>query len=607
MDNNENLIFNCLPTVKSLLLAKGKIDIVDLLKKEHIQVSFYTHDNWNGGIDYYYIVILVPPKKYVELENEWNNYSEEISRCFNNSLGIESIVVNDVRIKPDVSLEKKNINNNSIHSSSDIWFQVYDKKNINNINPQHIPCYILNFDSGWNDFFTYKTLFQLLYYRSCKDVVSIGHTKIMNINDNVTYKPIPKIFNNLPKGEYCSLGSDIRFYENLKSIVGQEECVKVLKALSDCSIDPIIAKKYRKTDCFEKSLIREISAERALREAIFEINDVPKDNSYNFDFKCDGTRWSAKFSKDCNPYGRCLGLIGENGVGKTTLMKKFITYLLNGNDDCFVRKPMYSAIIVLTDTYYDSYDELKEFDSQNLSIDVGYLQDDKLDNIINCLKNIKQFSRTKLFSSLLKEMDHLYGNHCHDLLDNLIQQMEVDSDSKILDDSLIKKVVSCMSSGGRHLFSLTAFICEKIWYDTLIVIEEPEVHLHPHAIMDFMELLFKVLEKYESYAIIVTHSPLIIREMIGRNVFVMSKVIDDVRLIQSIDVECFGENIAFLYYKIFGYDETQSIFYKEVKKLADNGSNYNEIEKKMETSGLPLSLNSKLIIQKVLSMRNDNE
>lgn len=54
---NEEYILSLLPTVKGLLLAKGKSDVVELLKDENVHVNFYNHDNWNGGIDFYNIVI----------------------------------------------------------------------------------------------------------------------------------------------------------------------------------------------------------------------------------------------------------------------------------------------------------------------------------------------------------------------------------------------------------------------------------------------------------------------------------------------------------------------------------------------------------------------
>lgn len=90
--------------------------------------------------------------------------------------------------------------------------------------------------------------------------------------------------------------------------------------------------------------------------------------------------------------------------------------------------------------------------------------------------------------------------------------------------------VNILSSGQLHILSLVTYICANIHYRSLLFLDEPEVHLHPHITMEFMALLSRLLYVFKSYAIIATHTPLVVREMAGKNVYLMQKMQDGIPL-----------------------------------------------------------------------------
>jgi len=57
-------------TVKELLLAQNKDDIVIMLNNADISVMQTYHDNWNGGIDYYTVYIEINVSDFVKFEIE---------------------------------------------------------------------------------------------------------------------------------------------------------------------------------------------------------------------------------------------------------------------------------------------------------------------------------------------------------------------------------------------------------------------------------------------------------------------------------------------------------------------------------------------------------
>ena len=142
--------------------------------------------------------------------------------------------------------------------------------------------------------------------------------------------------------------------------------------------------------------------------------------------------------------------------------------------------------------------------------------------------------------------------------------------------------------------------------NSLFILDEPEVHLHPKAIMDFLGILGKILSIFDSYAIIATHSPLVIREMMGHNVYLMQRMNDGAFSMSSLPFETFGENIASLYQSIFNYDEKTSLFSKAVRQMVNEGKSFDDINRIM-THKNGLSFNASMIINNEIMRKQRNE
>ena len=125
-----------------------------------------------------------------------------------------------------------------------------------------------------------------------------------------------------------------------------------------------------------------------------------------------------------------------------------------------------------------------------------------------------------------------------------------------------------------------------------------QVHLHPSAIVNFMSLLNELLRIFDSYAIITTHSPLIVREILGQNVFVMRRMENDDVYIGSCEHETFGEDVSVLYKDIFEYDESRSCFREYVNKLIEQNPDYEKVIDTIAIEGL--SVNSRFSIRNMI-------
>ena len=147
----------------------------------------------------------------------------------------------------------------------------------------------------------------------------------------------------------------------------------------------------------------------------------------------------------------------------------------------------------------------------------------------------------------------------------------------------------------------------NIRYDTLLLFDEPEQHLHPHAITVLMRAIYDVLEKFESYAIIATHSPLIVREMISDNVYTLERI-ENTLSVAKIGIECLGEDVSILSDVIFrnmSDEKKYEHFVESVAKKCDY--DYAEIVDRLKGAHNNLGMSMRLLIQSVIEKHNHEE
>ena len=161
----------------------------------------------------------------------------------------------------------------------------------------------------------------------------------------------------------------------------------------------------------------------------------------------------------------------------------------------------------------------------------------------------------------------------------------------------VKDLTHILSSGQLSILQLITSICSNIHMSSLLIIDEPEVHLHPSFILEFMTKLGNILKQFDSFAIIATHSPLIVREIVNSQVFLMQRMEGDIPQIAKVNFETFGEDATKLYRNIFGYDEHKSFFTLLVRKMLETKSYIQVIE--LLDKYMELGMNARLAIRDI--------
>ena len=136
---------------------------------------------------------------------------------------------------------------------------------------------------------------------------------------------------------------------------------------------------------------------------------------------------------------------------------------------------------------------------------------------------------------------------------------------------------------------------------TLVLLDEPESHLHPPLLSSFMRALSDLLIKKNAVAIIATHSPVVLQEVPKSCVWRLSRFGLEAKA-ERFDIETFGETIGTLTKEIFGLEVNKSGFYamldNSVKK--EDGVSYDDI---MKDYGDQLGSEARLLVRALLNNR----
>ncbi|KUP93482.1 excinuclease ABC subunit A [Tritonibacter horizontis] len=138
------------------------------------------------------------------------------------------------------------------------------------------------------------------------------------------------------------------------------------------------------------------------------------------------------------------------------------------------------------------------------------------------------------------------------------QQIEWKGTPTVMDEA---KVPRELSSGEVAMLRFTAQSIAAIETGSLLLLDEPETHLHPKYVSDLIEVLYSLLEATKSIAIIATHSAYIVREASRENVKVLS-LKDGILSFDTPRMQTFGASIDTISQFAFGDTNEQHHFQK---------------------------------------------
>lgn len=439
---------------------------------------------------------------------------------------------------------------------------------------------------GWNDWFEFQTLYYVSYVNEYHFEDALGSIKIGQTSMDKA-SPLLEVSSNGFTENFFSVGQDVSYYEKVESL-GEDLRILILSSLNDIAYDEdafAIALKERVTRI---SLLREVS----LTSITGQFRRLAQGNAelskYNFNYKAYeknilGESLDLKFYVDpyIEPSSNIHVIIGTNGVGKTYLLNNMVNSLLNpdsikyGSFKNDTEKKIFANLIYISFSAFDRTEPLAEKKDKVKSISYSYLGLKR--GIIDGKKNYAPKSPTILKNEFIKSVENCMRGvkndrwrKCLKILESdiVFRDKEIAKIADITDDNFDEKKLGVLfnglSSGHKIILLTLTKLVEKLEEKSLVIIDEPETHLHPPLLSSFIIALSNLLRRTNAVSIIATHSPVVLQEVPKRCIYKLSRF-GEISKAERIQSESFGENVSVLTREIFGLEVDNSGFHNLLK------------------------------------------
>lgn len=489
-------------------------------------------------------------------------------------------------------------------------------------------CIILIHDK-WDDWFKYETQCYVNYVTDNQETTYIGEVKIgqlgMKGQRTASY---PNEFEELTNN-YFSLGQSEDYYENIKNVFNETDRARYYKALRDIAFDLTLYKSVKKEDVTRVSLMRSVSSFMIEHQ----FNRIAMGNArltkYKIEYEYPSkhtespTKLSFYVEPDSCPPTNIHVIIGRNNVGKTYLIKHFISAAYdksanliqngmlkatNSNTGRLVNsrtQQAFANILCISFSPFDDYEEIKQL-HKNKSMPFSFIGlDDK-----------EQSLSRKFVKSLVQCQ---CGKRKMDLLCDALEMLETDpifaqskmkeminlpcNEITIENQERVQSIYKKLSSGHQVIMLSLIQLVELITERTLVILDEPENHLHPPLLSAFIRALSKLLIDQNGVAIIATHSPVILQEVPRSCVWKINRSGYEV-VASRLEIESFGATIGSLTHEVFGLEVNNSGFHKMLIEEVKKGLDYEQIVDKYNDE---LGDEAKSLLRAMIFERNKNE
>jgi predicted ATP-dependent endonuclease of OLD family len=160
-----------------------------------------------------------------------------------------------------------------------------------------------------------------------------------------------------------------------------------------------------------------------------------------------------------------------------------------------------------------------------------------------------------------------------------------------------------LSSGHKIVLLTVTRLVETVEEKTLVLLDEPEAHLHPPLLSAFVRALSDLLINRNGVALVATHSPVVLQEVPQSCVWKIRRT-GTRSVAERPEVQTFGENVGLLTREVFGLEVTQSGFHKMLRDAVAELPDYDRIVRRFNGE---LGDEARAIVQGLLAARGNDE
>jgi hypothetical protein len=467
------------------------------------------------------------------------------------------------------------------------------------------PTAVLRTDN-WDDY-GFKTMFHARLHLGRDSVLDLETVKILHRDQTGGPTPLPGTsFDRFFHADYCSLGQSYSYYELLHEL-GEDVYKPYLDGLCDAVYSPMILNTFKDKDGFTTSLLRFDGAERALKDGAVLFNRRDPEatpTTLEFAYRFPGVTTTAQFQVGgSGPLpNRLAVVIGYNGSGKTRLLANLARlacadrFAAEKNDfidevgEFTGRRPQFGSIIAVSYSAFDEFAVPEGVGNRASALNYTYcglrrLQPDRgadseHDDLATTAAGSIRGTGLKTFEEVADEFHAArtrgLGSDRRELLTRAADALLRDPSfgtvvelPHILDpgDDWIG-AFALLSAGHKIVLNIVVQLCAFVQPRSLVLLDEPELHLHPPLVAAVLRAVGVALETYNSFAIVATHSPVVVQEVPSANVIVLSRYFDELQ-VERPDSETFAENVGLLTRRIFSLDSSATDYEGVLRRLAE--------------------------------------
>jgi len=463
----------------------------------------------------------------------------------------------------------------------------------------------------WDDY-SFKTSFTVVYFDVRGRRVDLGAVKIgyKGQPKGWTKEKLPSTFTTLPE-EWFSLGQDVDYYKTAADKLNATERDSILNALRDVVADDARLAIAENEKVFTDSLMRGVSLTVIHGQFKRVLNGQVALSDFHFSYRQEGDEKHAEVALDfevtsgTTPSTNVHVLIGRNGVGKTTLLNNMVdalvgvqrqdqppfAFLENGvfGYTSPLSKDYFSSVVSVSFSAFDPF--LPPIDRPDRTSGPAYfyvgmknarfghndakpqppktdaeLVNDFVASFRSCLS---QPAKRDRWRSAVKRLES----------DINFAEMDLTRLLDLDDKTAIKGAgtLAGRASSGHSIVLLTITkLVDTVEEKTLVLLDEPESHLHPPLLSAFTRALSDLLHNRNGVAIVATHSPVVLQEVPKSCAWKLTRIRSEGRSDRP-ERETFGENVGILTREVFGLEVSKSGFHEMMQQSVDAGGTYEHI------------------------------
>jgi predicted ATPase len=445
--------------------------------------------------------------------------------------------------------------------------------------------------SDWDDWFKFATTYSVTYFDNQGASHRLGTTKIGRFGlkaagrgegvEGEARRPGPPAkFKVLPDTHF-SLAQDPSFYEDLSDL-GAEVRAAVLAGLRDLAYLPNLLESAQDEEVTRVSLLRYVPLltvqEQFTRLAQGGARLTEFNLRYRLSYLKNEPTISFAVKPTSLPPSNIHVVIGRNGVGKSTFLNNLAKSQLKRSDSepkaSIAEDGAVANLVSVSFSAFDSFEPLASSQDRTKGVTYHYvglkvkedaerikgpkaIATEMTKSARGCLEGARKARWIRALRLL--ESDPIFASV------GIADSVESSAESEFLDE--LGSTFKRLSSGHKIVLLTITRLVETVSEKSLVLLDEPEAHLHPPLLSAFVRALSDLLVNRNGIAVVATHSPVVLQEVPRDCVWKFNRIGDETRVERPM-IETFGENVGTLTNEVFGLEVTSTGYHQMLLDLA---------------------------------------